>query len=92
VNIAPEDILAGSLKLILGLIWQLVLHYQIAGNGTGDSIKGRDELLKWINQSISPLVVTDFKKRFPFEIEASKLKKNAFVSQLCGWSGFLCSP
>ena len=51
------DIVDGNLKLILGLIWTLILHYQISmGFGLDDQPKGgptpKQALLNWINVSI----------------------------------------
>lgn len=48
------DIVDGNLKLILGLIWTLILHYQISmGFGLDDEPKGgpspKQALLDWIN-------------------------------------------
>ena len=48
------DIVDGNLKLILGLIWTLILHYQISmGFGLDDQPKGgpspKQALLDWIN-------------------------------------------
>ena len=46
--------MSGNLKLILGLIWTLILHYQISiGFGLGDQPKGgptaKQALLNYIN-------------------------------------------
>lgn len=30
VNIGPQDILAGNLKLILGLLWTIIYNYQVS--------------------------------------------------------------
>ena len=30
MNIGPEDIVDGNAKLVLGLIWTIIYHYQIA--------------------------------------------------------------
>jgi filamin len=62
------DIVTGNLKLILGLIWTLILHYQIKlGLGLGDSKGGNDKnfsakaaLLKWVQDKIPHKNVTDF--------------------------------
>lgn len=45
-----EDILEGNLKLILGLIWRLILRYQIARRGRASPKK---LMLSWINAVLS---------------------------------------
>jgi len=52
VGIGPEDINAGNLKLILGMIWTIILRYQIQVGGDGGSAKS--ELLKWVRSKIGP--------------------------------------
>jgi filamin len=51
VGIGPEDIVDGKLKLILGLIWTLILRYQINMIGEGSP---KWELLQWVNKQIAP--------------------------------------
>ena len=41
----------GKLKLILGLIWTLILRYQINMIGEGSP---KWELLQWVNKQIAP--------------------------------------
>lgn len=61
VNIGPEDIVDGRLKLILGMIWTLILRYQInMGEAKGDA--GSDELLKWVQSKIPEYNITGFQK------------------------------
>ena len=53
------DIVGGNLKLILGLIWTLILHYQISiGFGLEDQSKDgpspKQALLNWLN--VSPCI------------------------------------
>lgn len=61
VAIGPEDIWAGNLKLILGLIWTLILRFQIACDDDPGGVKAA--LLAWVNSVINPqgLHVSDFK-------------------------------
>jgi len=50
VNIGPEDIVNGTPKLILGLIWTLILRYQVAGCSETESAK--NVLLEWVRSKI----------------------------------------
>eukprot|EP00456_Euglypha_rotunda_P041910 TRINITY_DN325_c0_g1_i18.p1 TRINITY_DN325_c0_g1~~TRINITY_DN325_c0_g1_i18.p1 ORF type:complete len:300 (-),score=53.79 TRINITY_DN325_c0_g1_i18:23-922(-) len=52
VNIGADDINKGIPKLILGLIWTIILRYQIQQGGDGASPK--QELLEWVNRQIAP--------------------------------------
>jgi hypothetical protein len=52
VGIGPKDIHDGNPKLILGLIWTIILRYQIQQGGDGASPK--QELLEWVNKQIAP--------------------------------------
>jgi filamin len=53
VGIGPEDVVDGKLKLILGLVWTLILRYQInLGEGSP-----KWELLQWVNKQIAPYSV-----------------------------------
>eukprot|EP01127_Copromyxa_protea_P012525 TRINITY_DN3286_c0_g1_i1.p1 TRINITY_DN3286_c0_g1~~TRINITY_DN3286_c0_g1_i1.p1 ORF type:complete len:2212 (-),score=554.78 TRINITY_DN3286_c0_g1_i1:54-6689(-) len=55
VGIGPEDILDHKQKLILGLVWTLILHYQISLN-SGASEKGaKADLLKWLGSKGVPV-------------------------------------
>jgi hypothetical protein len=47
VNVGGEDVNLGRLKIILGLIWTLILRYQIKSSGDQDN-----DLLKWIQSKI----------------------------------------
>lgn len=51
VGIGPEDIVDGKLKLILGLIWTLILRYQINVIGEGSP---KWELLEWVKKQVEP--------------------------------------
>jgi len=50
VGIGPEDITDHNLKLILGLIWTLILRFQIQRGG----FEGKAELLEWVRKQVAP--------------------------------------
>lgn len=58
VSIGGEDIYAGNLKLILGLIWTLILRFQIATDDDPGGTKAA--LLEWVNRQINPQVCSFF--------------------------------
>lgn len=46
-----------NLKLILGLIWTLILRFQIAGGEDEDPGGLKSALLEWVNRQIVPQVL-----------------------------------
>eukprot|EP01117_Protostelium_nocturnum_P000021 TRINITY_DN1006_c0_g1_i1.p1 TRINITY_DN1006_c0_g1~~TRINITY_DN1006_c0_g1_i1.p1 ORF type:complete len:436 (+),score=190.61 TRINITY_DN1006_c0_g1_i1:85-1392(+) len=60
VNIGPEDITDNNLKLILGLIWTLILRYQICKGGNEGSAK--NDLLQWVRSKIPEYNINGFQK------------------------------
>jgi hypothetical protein len=64
VNIDAQDINKGTPKLTLGLIWTIILRYQIQQGGDGSSPK--QELLDWVNKQVAPygMKADDFTKSF----------------------------
>jgi len=60
VNIGNTDITDGNLRIILGLIWTLILRYQV-NRGGGDG-SAKDELLKWVQSKIPEYRITNFKQ------------------------------
>lgn len=66
VNISSSDIVEGNLKLILGLMWTLILHYSISmpvWEGEDDfdpSLTPKQRLLKWIQNKIPDVQVNNF--------------------------------
>lgn len=52
VNIGPDDIEQGNMNLTLGLIWTLILHYQIGSETKEGSPKW--ELLQWVKEQCKP--------------------------------------
>lgn len=67
VNIGAYDFAEGNLRIILGLVWTLILHYQIQEGQKEKSFKDyKDELLVWVRSLIGPdtaygLNITNFK-------------------------------
>jgi len=70
VNIGAEDIVDSSLVLTLGLIWALILHYQIVKqsgsviventtttteNEDKSKVQAKQDLLNWVNSKVTPL-------------------------------------
>lgn len=51
VAIGPEDVVDCNLKLILGLIWTLILRFQIQ---TGEGGSPKQELLEWVRKQVAP--------------------------------------
>eukprot|EP01114_Cavostelium_apophysatum_P020572 TRINITY_DN6934_c0_g2_i2.p1 TRINITY_DN6934_c0_g2~~TRINITY_DN6934_c0_g2_i2.p1 ORF type:complete len:436 (-),score=147.35 TRINITY_DN6934_c0_g2_i2:34-1299(-) len=64
VNIGNEDITSGRLKLILGLIWTLILRYQIKKGGSGfdSDTSAKSDLLKWVQSKIPEYDIKGFTK------------------------------
>eukprot|EP01113_Clastostelium_recurvatum_P015306 TRINITY_DN184_c0_g1_i2.p1 TRINITY_DN184_c0_g1~~TRINITY_DN184_c0_g1_i2.p1 ORF type:complete len:757 (-),score=257.76 TRINITY_DN184_c0_g1_i2:127-2397(-) len=61
VAIGPEDIVDGKTKLILGLIWTIILRYQIQKISVpGGSAKS--ELLAWVRSKIPEYDIQNFTK------------------------------
>ncbi|KAF8262271.1 calponin homology domain-containing protein [Lactarius quietus] len=52
-NIGPEDIIDGSVKLILGMIWMLVLRFTIADINQ-EGLSAKEGLLLWCQRKTAP--------------------------------------
>jgi len=61
VNIGSTDITDGNLRIILGLIWTLILRYQV-NKGEGDGKGAKDELLRWVRSKIPDYNIQNFTK------------------------------
>mmetsp|Transcript_27912 Transcript_27912/g.69999 ORF Transcript_27912/g.69999 Transcript_27912/m.69999 type:complete len:441 (+) Transcript_27912:99-1421(+) len=61
VNIGGQDITDGNRRIILGLIWTLILRYQV-NKGRSDDSNAKDELLRWVQSKIPEYGITGFKK------------------------------
>jgi len=59
VNIGPEDIHDQKLKLILGLIWTIILRYQIH---IEEGKSARNDLLEWVRKQIPEYNIKNFDK------------------------------
>lgn len=58
VNVGSDDINSGNIRIILGLIWTLILRYEIKHGGEqGDAIS---DLLKWVQSKIPEYNITNF--------------------------------
>jgi glutaredoxin len=63
VNIGPEDIVDGRQKLLLGLIWTIILRYQIQGMNEGEGEgRAKSDLLEWIRKKIPEYNIQNFTK------------------------------
>ncbi|XP_015599800.1 filamin-A isoform X2 [Cephus cinctus] len=68
VNIDSSDIVDCKLKLILGLIWTLILHYSISmpmwdgedGEGPEKGATPKQRLMHWIQAKVPDLPITNF--------------------------------
>ncbi|KTG06347.1 hypothetical protein cypCar_00014476 [Cyprinus carpio] len=55
VNIRNDDIADGNPKLTLGLIWTIILHFQISDiqvNGQSDDMSAKEKLLLWSQRMV----------------------------------------
>lgn len=64
VNIGSEDINGGNLRIILGLIWTLILRYEIQCGGAGGDNTGANSLLEWVRSKIPEYDIKNFTKNW----------------------------
>ncbi|XP_072296018.1 filamin-B isoform X2 [Eucyclogobius newberryi] len=67
VSIDSKAIVDGNLKLILGLVWTLILHYSISmpvweGEEESESKTPKQRLLGWIQNKVPDLPITNFRQ------------------------------
>jgi len=61
--IGPEDIVEKKRKLVMGLIWTLILRYQVnkgqsgGTSGHGETDSAKSELLRWVQNQVKPFNV-----------------------------------
>jgi filamin len=58
VGMGPEDLCDGNLKLTLGLIWTLILRFQIQRGDSNSSAK--NALLEWVRSKIPEYDIKNF--------------------------------
>ncbi|XP_040551562.1 plectin-like isoform X8 [Gallus gallus] len=57
VNIRNDDIADGNPKLTLGLIWTIILHFQISDiqvSGQSEDMTAKEKLLLWAQRAVQP--------------------------------------
>jgi filamin len=79
VNIGAEDIVDGRLKLILGLIWTIILRYQIHME---EGKSARSDLLAWVRSKIPEYNINNFSNNWN-DGKALCALGNALVPGLC---------
>jgi len=52
--IGPEDVVDKKRKLVMGLIWTLILKYQVGKGEGGAEDAMKSELLKWVQNQVKP--------------------------------------
>eukprot|EP01124_Arcella_intermedia_P021149 TRINITY_DN2905_c1_g1_i1.p1 TRINITY_DN2905_c1_g1~~TRINITY_DN2905_c1_g1_i1.p1 ORF type:complete len:501 (+),score=122.27 TRINITY_DN2905_c1_g1_i1:97-1599(+) len=57
VNLGPEDVYDSNLRLILGLIWALILHFKVKANADDG---GNKDLLEWVRSKIPTYNIKNF--------------------------------
>ena len=56
VNIGAEDVVNGNLRLVMGLIWRLILKYQISQS----KVPPKKLMLSWVNAVLPDMHITNF--------------------------------
>eukprot|EP00013_Stygamoeba_regulata_P025135 CAMPEP_0177646188 /NCGR_PEP_ID=MMETSP0447-20121125/9643_1 /TAXON_ID=0 /ORGANISM="Stygamoeba regulata, Strain BSH-02190019" /LENGTH=1082 /DNA_ID=CAMNT_0019148709 /DNA_START=58 /DNA_END=3306 /DNA_ORIENTATION=+ len=70
VGIGPNDVWEENSKLIMGLMWQLILFYQVSSSAadeeSADGSAAAQEVIDWVNTRIAPfdVQVTDLTSSF----------------------------
>eukprot|EP01083_Nonionella_stella_P269767 913028_1 len=60
VNVNIGDILDGNIRIILGLIWQLILHYRISVTCVEEAVcdpwvhSAQQSMLNWVRETVGP--------------------------------------
>lgn len=95
VNIDASDILKGNLKLILGLIWTLILKYQISlpmmdDDDEASNITPKQALMGWVKSKLPPeLKVSNFNKDWNDGIAIASLVESSAPGLFPEWEDLL---
>ena len=81
VNIGNEDVVNGNLKLILGLIWHLILRYQIGKTG----LPPKKLMLSWLNSWIPEVGIRNFTSHWNDGLALSALVDHCKPGLLPHW-------
>ena len=55
LDAGAEDVVNGNLRLIMGMVWQLILKYQISRK-----VSPKKLMLSWINAVLPDMHITNF--------------------------------
>lgn len=66
------DIVGSNIKLILGLVWMLILHFQISGVGVDGDIKGKSKKVT-PKQALLGYV----------QVRSQSKRKDMFINEIC---------
>ncbi|WP_411023172.1 hypothetical protein, partial [Salmonella sp. s51228] len=58
VNIGPKDLYDGNEKLIMGLLWTLIKHFQIRSKG--ETVSTKEAMLNWITGIVPDCKIKNF--------------------------------
>ncbi len=53
-NMGPEDVCGGNVKMILGLVWTLISHFQFEGLNIKAQMSARGAVLEWARGLVAP--------------------------------------
>lgn len=100
INIDSSAIADHNVKLILGLVWKLILHYSISkqlwdqsfGESENVDISGKEKLLKWLRARLpAELSVTNFTSNWNDGIRLGALVHSCAPELEVGWQKWLPS-
>ena len=60
VAVGPEDIVDGNEKLLLGLLWSIIMKFEICVNEFEEGLSSREGLLQWVSARLEGRSVRNF--------------------------------